>query len=65
MIIEVNCRLNGIEMAGYSHVRWIFLVPLKCLNYNRLLEKHEHHNRKKEKVTSLSIVLERRLRCKV
>ena len=29
------------------------------------LEKHEHHTRKKAKVSGLSFVLKRRLRCKV
>ena len=29
------------------------------------LEKHEHHTRKNEKVSGLSFVLKRRLRCKV
>ena len=62
MIIEVKCKLTGNEMARYSYVRWVFRLPLKSLNSNRR-KKHEHHNRKIEKISSLSFVLERRLSC--
>ena len=35
MLIEVNCKLTGIEMSRYPYGRSVFLFPLKSLNHNR------------------------------
>ena len=51
-------------MSRYPYGRLVFLLPLKSLNHNRK-KKREENNREKERVSSLTFVLERRLKFKV
>ena len=50
-------------------IAYFFLLNSKRCTFEEFkpqsLEKHEHHTRKKKKVSGLSFVLKRRLRCKV
>ena len=33
MIIEVNCKVTGIELLRYSYDHSVFLLPLKISNH--------------------------------
>ena len=54
-------KLSVIEIAHYSFGRCFFLLPFQSLNPDSR-KKHKHHNRKKEAVSSLRLVVERRFK---